>query len=52
MGMAAILYNCTEPVEQIGSTLLTEGSMCNLVKIAQMVSEKKTFKNYTIYMCI
>ena len=42
-----------EPFEQIGNTLLTEGPMWNLVKIAQMVSEKQTFKNYTIlYMYI
>ena len=49
MGMAAILFNCMAPYEQIGNTLLTEGPMWNLVKIAQFLfSEKKTFKNYTI----
>ena len=47
MDMAAILFNGTEPFEQIGNTLSTEGPMYNLVKIAQAVSEK-TFKNYTI----
>ena len=53
MGMAAILFNCAKPFEQIGNTLLTEGPMGNLVKIAQTVSEQKTFKNYTIlYMYI
>ena len=53
MGMAAILYNRVEPFEQIGNTLLTEGPMRILVKIVQTVSEKKTFKNYTIlYMYI
>ena len=53
MGMAAILFNGTEPFEQIGNTLSTEGPMWNLVKIAQAVSEMKTFKIYTIlYMFI
>ena len=45
MGFAAILFNWVEPLKQIGNTLLTEGPMWNLVKIAQIVSEKKTFKN-------
>ena len=45
MDMAVILFNCAEPFKQIGNTLLTEGPMWNLVKIAQAVSEK-TFKNY------
>ena len=50
--MAAILFNGAGRLEQIGNTLSTEGSMCNLVKIAQAVSEKK-FKNFTIlYMNI
>ena len=49
MDMAAILISGAKPFEQIGKTLLTEGPMWNLVKIAQAVSEKKTFKNYTIY---
>ena len=53
MDMAAILFNCVEPFEQTGNTLLTEGPIWNPVKIAQTVSEKKTFKNYTIlYMYI
>ena len=53
MGMVAILFNGGEPFEQIGNTLSTEGPMSNLVKIAQAVSEKKTFKNNTIlYMYI
>ena len=46
MNMAAILFISAEPFEQIGNTLLTEGPKRNLVKTA--VSEKKTFKNYTI----
>ena len=53
MGMVAILSNDTEPFEQIINTLLTEGPMWNLVKIAHSVSEKKTLKNNTIlYMYI
>ena len=52
MGMAAILFNFAEPFEQIGNTLLTEGPIWNLVKIAQVVSEKKTFKYFTqFYTC-
>ena len=35
MGMAAILFKCEEPFEQIGNTLLTEGPIWNLVKTAQ-----------------
>ena len=35
-------------VKQINNTLLTEGPMRYLVKIAQAVSEKKTSKNHTI----
>ena len=48
MGMVAIWFKGMEPFEQIGNTLSTEGPMWNLVKISQVVSEKKTFKNYTI----
>ena len=48
MGMAAILLSCAEPLERIGNILLTEGPMWNLVKIAEAVSEKKTFKNHKI----
>ena len=52
MGMAAILFPGVELFEQIGNALSTKGNMCNMVKIAQEVSEK-TLKNYTIlYMCI
>ena len=51
--MAAILFNGAEPFEEIGNTLSAKGPLWNLVKIAQAISEKKTFKNYTIlYMCI
>ena len=50
LGMAAILFNCAE---QIGNIRLREDPIWNLVKIAQTVSDKKTFKKYTIlYMYI
>ena len=53
MGMADILLYGAEPFEQIGKTLLKEDPMWNLIEIAQALSEKKTFKNYTIlYMYI
>ena len=48
MGMAAILFNGTEPFEQIISIDLTEGHMWNLAIIDRVVSEKKTFKEFTI----
>ena len=41
MGMAAILFNGAEPLDQIDNSLLTEGPMWNLVIIAWVVSEKK-----------
>ena len=37
MGMVAILFDGAEPFEQIGNTLLTEGPLWNLVKIAQAI---------------
>ena len=37
MDMIAILFDGAKPFEQIGNTLLTEGPMWNLVKIAQAV---------------
>ena len=37
MGMAAILLDGAEPFEQTGNTLLAEGPMWNLLKIAQAV---------------
>ena len=48
MGMAAILFNGAEPFEQIVNIPSTEGPMWNLVKIGQVVSEKKTFKDFMI----
>ena len=53
MGMAAILVNGAEPFEQIVNILSTGSHMWNLMKIAQAVSEKKTFKNIImLYMYI
>ena len=48
MGMAAILFNDAEPFEQSVNIPLTEGPMWNLVKIGQVVSEKKTFKDFMV----
>ena len=45
MGMAAILFNDPEPFEQIVNIPSTEGTMCNLVKIGQVVLEK-TFEDF------
>ena len=53
MVMAAILFNDAEPFELIDNTSSREVPMWNLVKFYQAVSEKKTFKDYTIlYMYI
>ena len=50
MGHGGHLVNGAEPSEQLetDNTPSTEGPMWNLVKIGQAVSEKKTFKDYTI----
>ena len=48
MGMAAILFNDAEPVEQSVNIPSTEGPMCNLVKISQVVLVKKTFKDFMV----
>ena len=46
MGIAAILFNSTEPFNQIDN----DGPMWNLVKTGQVVSKKKTFKdNMVLY---
>ena len=51
--MVAILFNGAEPFKQIVNILSIEGPMLNPVKTAQVVSEKKTLKYYTIlYMYI
>ena len=39
MGMAAILFNGTEPFEQIVNILMTEGPMWDLVKTIQAFRE-------------
>ena len=52
MGNEAILFKGVEPFEQIVNTPSTKGSMSNLMKIGQVVSEK-IFKDYKIlYMYI
>ena len=43
-GHGTHLFNGAEPFEQIVNTLSTESPMPNLVKIAQVVSDKKIFK--------
>ena len=48
MGISVISFNDAEPFEQIVSTPSIEGPMWNLVKVGQAVSEKITFKDYTI----
>ena len=52
MGMATILFNRAEPFKQIVNTLFTEGPMWNMEKIAQAVSEKKIFKDNSIFTCM
>ena len=47
MGKAAVIFNDTELFEQIDNTSSTDGP-CDLEKIGQAVSEKKTFKGYQI----
>ena len=48
MGMAAILFNDSEPFEQSVDIPSTEGPMWHLLKIGQMVLEKKTFKDFMV----
>ena len=53
MGMAAILFNGAEPFEQIVNTPLKRRSYVKCGENLSIVSDKKTFKNYTIlYMYI
>ena len=53
LGMTTILFNDAELFEQIDNIPSTEGPKCNLMKIGQFVSEKKTFKDYELlYMYI
>ena len=49
MGMGAILFNGSEPSEQIGNTLSTKRPMWNIVKIALAVSKKMTF---VLFVCV
>ena len=49
MVMAAIVFNGAEPFEQIVNIPLSDGPMSNLVKIGQVVSEKKTFKDLMVF---
>ena len=49
MGIGATLFNGAESFEQIVNNFST-GPMWNREKIAQAVSEMKTFKNYTIFI--
>ena len=46
--MATILFNDAQPFEQSVKIPSTEGPTWNLVKIGQVVSESKTFKNYMV----
>ena len=48
MGKVAILFNGAATFEEIVNTISTEGTMWNLVKIGEAVSEKNTFKDYMI----
>ena len=48
MGMATILFNGAKLFKQLVGYLSTVSPMRNPVSIAQAVSEKKAFKNYTI----
>ena len=48
MGITTILFNDAEPIEQTVRIPSTEGPMCNLVKISQMVLEKKMFKDFMV----
>ena len=50
--MSAILSNSAKQYEQIIDTPLKKRSMQKLVKISEVVSEKKTFKDYTSFTCI
>ena len=53
MGIAVILFNGTEPFDQIIIILSTEDPMWNLMKVIQEVWEKKTLKDFTfLYMFI
>ena len=48
MGMTTTLFNNPEPFEQNVNIPSTEGLAWNLVKICQVVLEKKTFKDFMV----
>ena len=48
MGVAAILLSDVEPFKHSVNTPSTEGHMCNLVKIGQVISENKTQKDFMV----
>ena len=48
MGMSTILFNDLELFEQSVNIPSTEDPMYNLVKIGQVVLEKKTFKDFMV----
>ena len=48
MGKAANLFNDAEPFEQSFNIPSTEGPIWNLLKIGQVVSKKKTFKDIMV----
>ena len=48
MDMTAILFNDAQPSEQSVNIPSTDGSMWNLVKIGQVVLEKKRFKYFMV----
>ena len=53
MDMAAILFNGAEPFKQSVNIPSIEGLMWILVKIGQVVLEKKTLKDFMVlYLCI
>ena len=52
MGMAAILFNGVKSFEQIINTLLTEGPIWNLVRIAPVEDGQIWFLNIFPYKCI
>ena len=52
MGMATVFLNDARPFKQIVNIFSTKGSMWNMVKIAQGVSEKKNVNSPWFYTCI
>ena len=48
MGMAAILFSDAEPFEQSVNIPSTEDPIWNLVKVGQVVLEKKMFTDFKV----